>query len=280
MSALTTELEVPAVLPVKSLSVSSIMRFLRCPESWRRTYLEGEWEPVGPPLLLGKAVGAAESTSLALKVQTGSDLSLDDVQDAYSDEWDLAVETASDREGIEWSDKQPAVVKEVGREVLAAYHTTVAPSVKPVSVEREFRLQPPGADWVYKGYIDIEDADDVVIDMKVKGKALSASDARVDAQATSYLLARRQEARAGFGKPARRFDFHVMKTLKTPVVDIVDTTRTDVQLDAFYQRILRTAQEIAWRAEMDVWQGAVPGSWWCGPKFCGFWDRCPMGGKA
>jgi hypothetical protein len=56
-------LAVPARLPLRSddtrlmqLSVSSLALFWRCPERWRRRYLERE--PQSGPMLIGKAVGA------------------------------------------------------------------------------------------------------------------------------------------------------------------------------------------------------------------------------
>jgi hypothetical protein len=271
-------IEIPTELPVSSLSVSSVGTYLKCPERWRRRYLCGETEPVGAPLIIGSAVGAACNANDSLKVGSGEDLPLADVLDAYSDEFDLKVEESRDREGIDWAGSNPGVAKDEGAGVLSVYHQTVAPTFQPVSVEREFVLSPPGVDWVFKGYMDVETAAGGIIDRKVKGKALSAAEAKVDVQPTSYLLARREEARAGFGEPATGFDFHVMKKLKTPVVDIVPAPRTDAQLDAFYQRLLRIAAEIAWRAEHDNWGGAVPGSWWCSSRYCGFFDTCSMGG--
>src|SRR5690606_12595934 len=119
----------------------------------------------------------------------------------------------------------------------------------------------------------LELADGVVADRKVRGRRLSKADADTDLQASMYLLARRSE-----GEPASRFDFHTMVRTKQPQVEVVPTVRTDAQLDRLTDRILAVAAEIAWRCEYDVWQGAVPGSWWCSERFCGYWHACPMGG--
>lgn len=267
-------IEIPRTLPVAHLSVSSVRTFIACPERWRRLYIEGEWEPASGPMIIGKAVGAAEATNYQDKIVSGEDLATDVVLDAYSDEWDHAVE----REEIDWGEAKPATLKDEGARVLTVYHNTVAPQVAPTSVEREFQLRLPGADWTFRGFIDVETADRAVVDLKVKAKALSMAEAAADMQATAYLLARRQEAAAGFGEPADRFDFHVLKKLKTPAVDTVPTTRTDTQLDAFLNRLSNVAAEIQWRTETDNWGYAAPGHWACGEKWCGFWSSCPGGG--
>lgn len=273
-------LEIPVRLPVAHLSVSSLNTYIKCPEKWKRRNIDGEREKVGAPLLIGSAVGAACNLHDSLRIETGDGLALDQVLDAYSDEWDLKVDEAKDREGIDWAGINPDTAKDEGAAVLEVYHREAAPTYTPVSVEREFVLAPAGAEWVFRGYMDVETADDRIIDRKVKAKALSQADADSDIQPTSYLLARREEARAGFGRPATGFDFHVLKKTRTPKFEPVSTERTDAQLDAFYQRLLHIAAEIAWRTEHDNWGGAVPGSWWCGQRYCGFWGSCQMGGAA
>jgi hypothetical protein len=40
-------------------SISSLALFWRCPERWRRRYLEGMREPASGPMIVGKAVGQA-----------------------------------------------------------------------------------------------------------------------------------------------------------------------------------------------------------------------------
>ena len=109
--------------------------------------------------------------------------------------------------------------------------------------------------------------------MKVRKSKLSATDADSDLQPTAYLLARRAE-----GQPAPVFRYHTMVKTKSPYAEVVPTVRTDVQLDAFTGRVYRIAAEMQWRLETENWAGAVPGSWWCSHRMCGFWDTCPMGG--
>lgn len=263
-------LEIPRHLPVKHLSVTSIGTYLKCPERWRRRYLENEYEPSSGKMLAGKAVGAAEAAHYQTQIDTGTGLALSDVLDAFTDEWQLAADTTE----VDWGEDKPTEIKDSARVALERYHLDVAPEIQPTSVERPFTLRFPDTDWTVTGYLDLEEADDVVSDLKVKGKSISQADADSDMQPTTYMLARRTE-----GRPASEFHFHLLnRGVKAPYAKVIPTQRTDAQLDAHLRRIVGVAAEIAWRAENEHWQGAVPGSWWCSQKMCGFWESCPMGG--
>lgn len=262
-------LDVPTRLPVDALSVSSINLFRRCPEKWRRRYVEREYEPPRAPMILGSAVGAAENHADQVLIDTGSRVSTDDVLDLYMDEF----EERTTKEEVDWEGEQPGGVKDIGIQVIRAYEEEIVPTYTPVSVEREFYIQPEGVEWGFKGFLDLELDNGVVADRKVIGKKMNAEDAAKDTQATAYLLARRTE-----GNPAIAFDFHTTVKTKKPYAEILSTTRTDKQLDAFVELLYKIAAEMHWRLENDAWGYAPPGGWWCSEKQCGFWRSCPMGG--
>jgi hypothetical protein len=259
----------PAVLPVEHLSVSSLNLLARCPERWRRRYLEREYEPANGKMILGSAVGAAEAQHYSQVIDTGEGYTLEQVQDEFSSEW----EDRTEREQIEWGSDNAGELKDSGIASIDAYHTQVAPLIIPTSVERQFSVTWPGVAWDLTGFLDLEESDGTVADLKVRGKKLSRMDADHDLQPASYLYARRAE-----GNPAPRFDFHTMVRTKRPYAEVVSTGRTDAQLDAFADRVFAAAAEIAWRTEYDVWTGAAPGGWWCSERFCGYWSSCKFGG--
>lgn len=263
-------LEIPTRLPVGALSVSSLNLFERCPEKWRRRYVDREYEPPSGAMILGSAVGAAEAHADQLLIDGEDRPSADDVVDLFADEW----EDRLGRDEIEWDDKDPGEIKDTGVQAVRAYEDLIVPTYTPVSVEREFYVQPDGVEWGFMGYLDLETDAGVVVDRKVRKSKMSNEEAEKDPQVTGYLLARRAE-----GDPAVAFDFHAMVKTKTPYAEIVSTTRTDAQLDAFVDRLYRVASEIHWRLENDTWSGAAPGSWWCSARSCGFWLSCPLGGQ-
>jgi len=268
------EIEIPRVLPVSSLSLSSMSLFRRCPEKWRRRYIDGLYEPPSGPMICGSAAGAAEATNFQLKIESGVDLSTEDLLDQFADEWNERVR----RDDVAWGSDKPEALRQASQRALETYHETIAPKVRPVSVEREFTLR-FDADWTFKGYLDLEEEDGSVGDLKLKAKRLAQADADRDPQVGTYLLAKRVEHQAGYGPAPAGFRFHTMVRTRTPVAEVIETDRSDEQLDAILHLIYATAAEIAWRAEYDIWTGAPRDAWWCSQRTCGFWSSCPLGGK-
>jgi len=234
---------VPAHLPVSQLSHSSLSLLWRCPERWRRRYVLRERESVGGRAVIGKAVGAALTARFAAQI-AGHSLSLTDADDLYLAEFDDAAPAAF------FKDKEPpAVLRRQGRQVLVAYLSRVAPTLRPLSVERKVELRFDGAQWSFVGYLDVEDASGEVIDLKVKARHLSQAEADHSAQASAYLLARSLE-----GRPARRFAFHSLRRgAKRADIQVVATERSQGQLEAFERRLAQTARAIARCVETGAW---------------------------
>jgi hypothetical protein len=265
----TTELEIPRVLPVEHLSASSISTYLRCPLRWKRKYIDGEYEAPSGALIMGSAVHAAEAASDWSQIEHGERLSTEETQESFSDEWEDRVE----KEEVAWGWEKPGELKDMGAACVAVYDEQIAPKLKPVAVEREIRLQIPHVDWSILSYLDLEEEDGGIVDRKVRSSKMTKQMADTELAVAPYMLGRQAE-----GDPALEFRYHTMVKTKQPYAEIVKTTRTSAQLDAFIDRVYAIAAEINWRMETDVWSGAVPGSWWCSQKFCGFWASCPMGG--
>jgi hypothetical protein len=288
----------PTTLPagLTSLSVSSIALLQKCPLRWRRRYIDGDYEPTSPAAILGHSVGRAEGTSYQEQISNGSRMRVSDVLDAYADEWELKVEEETDRAGVDWEDERPGRVKDSGARVLSLYHRTVAPRVRPLSVERRIEVALPGVEWTFRGYLDLEAEIGRVIgvdDFKARGASkgpITAEEAAAEMQPTGYLFAKRAEAtleerphQPRFLKPPSYFRFHnfVRARIGDPRpanVVLTTTTRTEEQLDSFLALLYRVAAEIDWRVTNDVWTPAPAGSWWCAEKWCGFWATCPFGG--
>ena len=164
------------------------------------------------------------------------------------------------------------------REALRAYLEELAPSVRPVSVERRFELRFDGAEWSIVGYLDVEDASGEVIDVKVGAKHVSEVRAERDPQPTVYGLARRVE-----GRPDGRFVFHSVR--RGPIRSggrclVVPARRAAASLAAMEARIAQTARQIDRCAETGDWPLSPPDGWWCSSGHCGFWSQCLGGGVA
>lgn len=272
-------LQPPKTLPVDHLSVSSLNLWLTCREKWRRRYIDKEQERRGPSMILGSAVGGAIRDTYGNAIETGRPLELPDALDALRDQWSNELDRSDGL--IDWDGERPGRVLDSGAKVLPVYHRTIVPTVRPIAVEREFTLTPPGVDWTVTGYFDVEEEDSVK-DVKTRSRqrgVVSPQEAQAEWQPGVYLLARRAE-----GIPTSRFDYHsLVRSAKGagPAprdVAITETSRSDEQLDDVFALIMRAAAEIAWAAEYDVWTPPPPGAWQCSPKFCGFFEACRWGG--
>jgi RecB family exonuclease len=272
-------LEIPARLPLRNddsrlmyLSVSSLALFWRCPERWRRRYLERQREPQNGPMLVGKAVGAAITAHFAARI-AGEALSIREADDLCAAEFDERVGQPL----TDFGRDDPDDLREQSREALNAYLEDLAPSVRPVSVERRFELRFDGAEWSIVGYLDIEDESGDTIDVKIGAKHVSEARATSDPQPTVYGLARRVE-----GRRDGRFVFHSVR--RGPMRSgarclVVPAERAPAQLDAMERRIAQTARQVARSAESGDWPLSTPDGWWCAPGQCKFWSGCPGGGS-
>lgn len=258
----------PSTYPLGYMSQGGLATYLKCPEMWRRRYIEKDVGGRSGKMVRGSAVGNAEALSDWHYVDHGRPFTRSEVLDAYAEEWDFEAGKAE----VDWEDEDPAETKDRGAAALAEYHDIVVPFLpQPTGVERAARLTFPDVDWEFIAYLDLEHAD-TVIDRKASTASFGQQKADQDLQATAYLATRRAE-----GNPAERFEFHRILPKKKPDTEVVTTRRTDAQLDAFLRLLHQVAGEIGWRVENDVWHGAPPGAWWCGKK-CSYWESCPYGG--
>lgn len=290
--------------PLPHLSVSSLGVYLRCPELWRRTRLEGQRTPATSNMLVGAAAGAAEREHFHRSID-GQPLTADDVLDRYSDEFELGAE----RDTVEWLDPR-GKVKDSGAAALRTYHEVVTPQLVPITAERRFELRFGDAPWALIGYLDAETLPGqlepgqlppppgevrgtTIEDLKFSGKRwtrpvgpkpakgepdtrrrVASDDSVRDLQPRIYGAARRAE-----GDPAPRFRFNVAVRYATPIVELIELQLPDVALDDALRRVWDAAGEIAWRIENDRWHGAPQNAWWCSSTACPFWTDCRFGGR-
>jgi hypothetical protein len=268
-SAAPTDLEVPRVLPVRSLSHSSLARWERCPEQWRAHYLLGEREPQRLNMTAGKALGGALAAFFKARMN-GAQMSASDADDRLLAEFGTEL-----RHTVLEPKHKPEVVREQCREPLRHYLETVAPGIHPVAVEREARARFPGAEWTFVGYIDLETDGGDVVDYKLGERHVDRRRPTTDPQPRAYMLLRLLE-----GEPAKRFVFHSLRRGK--IGEDADRFRpmpvefTPLQLDNFQRRVARVAREIARAVESGDFATSTQG-WWCGER-CPHFARCPAGG--
>src|SRR5690606_14674322 len=75
-------------LPFGYLSVSQVRAYLRCPRMYELQYIEGLRSPLTSFLLLGRSFHKAIEMANRAKLEDGEILSVEEVQDTFSEAWD------------------------------------------------------------------------------------------------------------------------------------------------------------------------------------------------
>jgi hypothetical protein len=275
---------VPAQLPVRQLSVSSLQRFWRCPEDWYRHYVLGHREPATGAMALGSAVGQAIAHHFSARL-AGEAIDKTQARESFHHAFDLAAIQAVFGGDDDAARRTTALdLRERGEQVLATYLSSELVSdlerEQVVAIEPRHELAFPGAQWSFVTYLDLVTAAGTIVDVKVKAKHLGEGEARRDAQARAYVLARRLDegGRAG-GPPPQRFAFHSLRHGARPEAIEVPGggfLPGDRELDAFQRRLIVTARQIALCARTGDWGYASPMGWWCSER-CAHWNDCPGG---
>jgi hypothetical protein len=277
-------LTVPAQLPVGQLSISSLQRFWRCPQDWYRHYVLGHREPSTGAMALGSAVGQAIAHHFTARL-AGDAIDKTQARESFHHAFDLAAaqaifegddDRARRRTALELRERGERLVELYLASPLAAY----LERDEVVAVEPRHELAFPGARWSFVAYLDLVTAQGTIVDIKVKAKHLGEAEARRDLQARAYVLARRLDEAGREGGPApRRFAFHSLRHGTRPeAIEVPEGgfLPSDRELDAFEQRLIVTARQIADCARTGDWGYASPMGWWCSER-CAHWNDCPGG---
>lgn len=250
------------------ITQSMLGAWARCPESFRRRYIEGEIIPPGIAARIGTGLHKGAEVNHRAKLTTGRDEPLSVVTDAARDGYVTAVKEGvycapEERGGI-----RKALAEGVGVTVALAglYHSELAPAIIPHLVEERLRLEHPALPVPFSGQLDVLTIDGWLPDLKSADKKWPQSRADASLQATLYW----RLAREAVGKAPRRLSFEVF-TKAAPVHQSLETTRCEADFEALVRRAVNM-----WRSILaGAFPFASPEAWQCNPKYCGFWWTCP-----
>lgn len=257
--------------------------YARCPEQYRRAYIEGEREPPGIALIVGSSVHDAAEDDLRSKAETGELMADDDVRDRARDSVMERTEEGFDP-GETSAEVARAEAVDVAVDAASEFHRVIAPEVSPL-------ITPDGEAVIEHGWsIEIDDpdvpkiigfidyahlADDGgvhVRDLKTAGKKPSQSQVDSNLQLTAYSLG--AELALGQRPDSVGIDALVKRKSGAEAVRIT-STRTDADHDAFLRRVVAVSRSI----QAGAFPPTDPGQWHCSERFCGFWKSCPYVGN-
>lgn len=253
------------------VSASQLESYCRCPEAYRRRYLDGDVIPPGIAILKGKGFHAGAETNMRQKITTRTDLPAGEIIDAAMAAFESGTHggySLSDEERGRGSIAVLAEAKDDLAELAQVHAKQQAPDYQPVLVEQMVRIELPDAPRDLLGIIDLADELDRVTDFKTAGKKKSQADADDSVQLTVYAAA----FHAHQGRPPSEVRLDSVVQLKTKTDrQVLVSSRTEADFSALAHRINAVTNGI----QLGSFPPATPGAWWCGPKWCGYFSSCP-----
>lgn len=242
----------------------------KCAAMYEHRYVNNIKVPPGIAVHAGTGVHHGAAKNYEHIIEHGVFMETDAVIETAVQAFDAALEKdgAIDDTPVERGRAKDKTVR------LAQLHADrVAPSRKPESVEKTFRLELGGYPIDVVGTIDLLEKDGQLSDVKTSAKSPQPSIVHSSVQLSSYALAANAMAgRELNAEVAVRLDYLV--DTKVPKHVPLDSSRNGVDYENFLKRV-----ELANRMiENGVFPPTSPANWICSEKYCGYWkDVCPFG---
>lgn len=252
------------------ISQSQLGMFFRCPEQYRRRYIEGEIIPPGFAAHRGIGVHKAAERNYGQKVETHRDMPVDDIKDLAAAGFEAAVE----KRGVLLTEDEQSKGKDTVKgkyldqtvSLAKLYATETAPLYQPKIVEADITVELPG-EHDLRGILDMVDTSGLIHDIKTSGKKWSQSQADKSLQGSIYWLCHK----AATGKEPTGFQFDVLVNKKEAEYQQVKTMRDNADM----RILLARTNAFLSALKSGIFMPADPGHWICGPNHCGYAKTCP-----
>lgn len=253
------------------LSATQLEMFWRCPEQYRRRYIEGEVILPGIAIVVGKAVHAGAEVNFRQKIESHSDLPSSEIVEAAAARFDAEKSGGLALTGDEITRGFDVVLGEAKDKAvqLAAVHAEQqAPDYQPTAVEHKTRIVFPDATHDLLAVTDLRDDQRRVVDLKTAARKMPRASADTSTQLTIYAAAHQLDT----GEPASEVRLDVLTKTRTPTRQVITSTRDEADFRALVHRVNVTLAAI----HAGSFPPASPGAWICSPKWCGYWFSCPF----
>ena len=262
-----------------------------CLRAWGYRYIEGITTPVAGRMHVGTAWDSL--TRLVMDNKIGSiDTSVEEAQELITRRFDNP--PTESKHGVTLEYDFSDIDQDATRDRLASaaelYVTDVAPTINPISVQREVRVELLG-DIDLLGYVDmVERADDgsiVVTDNKASMAGRSSytpEKATVDQQLALYQAAIAiEDGLSPLTRGWRTLDIGYKKTIakfsnvfvREPSHEAAIARNKETMKSAADQATILLAVEAA-----GVFPPTGRGTWKCSERWCGYYDVCDYGRRS
>jgi len=251
-------------------SATQLLMAEHCGQQYRFRYVDGLKRPPGAALIRGSAVHQTHRRSLMAKSETGELLTPDESAALVSD--DVTAAFAGEVEFA--ADDNPAVVagetKDAAIALALCDRSDILPHITPVAIEKKVTVNVAGLRPII-GYVDVEDSDGVVRELKTTGQSGRVSQAVADSleQITVYAMAAMQERQSS--EPVQAALDGLVNLKGGPKAVIRQTVRVKAQVQVVLNRFAALQNML----DKGVFVPAALDWWGCSEKWCGYWHVCP-----
>lgn len=252
------------------LSHTQLDMYWRCPEQYRRRYIEREVIPPGVAMLQGTGVHRAAEANFRQKIETHADMPAKEIVEIAAAAFDA--ETAggfilTDDEQNRGAAMVLGDAKAKLVQMAEVHAAEQAPEYQPLQVEHRTRLVFPEASHDLVAITDLRDDRRRVIDFKTAARKKPQSEADESVQLTIYAAAHRVDT----GEDPDEVRLDVLTKTKQPQRQVLSSKRNVNDYIALLNRVNVTLRAI----NSGNFPPASPGSWVCSPRWCGFFSTCP-----
>lgn len=258
------------MIMIEFLHQSQIGMFFRCPEQFRRRYIEEEIIPPGIAARIGSGMHKGAEYNHKNKLLTGKDEPLSVCQDAARDEYRRLI---FDYGVFFPKDELPSAKQQLSQGVdvtvglTKSYHKNLAPLVHPILVEKKIYLKDPDIEIPFVGTVDLLAHPNWLADMKSAAKKWPENRIKSDIQVTLY----RELIKAETGKYPSKMTVEVFTKTKEFRHQTLEAERTGQDWILLKKRV----QSMLKMIKAGCFPPGDPGSWICSAKWCGYWQSCP-----
>lgn len=265
------------------LHQSHLSTLYRCGHKFERMYLAGEKEPPTTPLVIGTATHAAIAINLTNKIERGTLLTREAVQDLTRDEfikeWQNSSVVLNEDERFVGLNKTRDNCQDTTIDLALVHHYKIASKINPKAVERKWVLVAEGYPYDMAGTIDIDEVMEFdkdkniwlpspiikIRDTKTRAKNLGQREVDSSEQYSFYHFAK-------YMMDGVMADYvvqdNLVKPTKTKEAYAISyaSTRTIDDHEVVKNRFSQACNVIT----MGAFTPANPSDWWCSKDFCGF----------
>lgn len=266
---------------------SSLQMLAKCGVQFERRYLLGERLRPGMGAVTGTGVDRSVTHNLQTRMDSGkaapeSDC-LDAARDAVEREWELGVAEDADfkRNG---SQARAKAVDDAVR-LAQLHYRTVAPTIFPAAVQREWVIDDSSSGAQLVGTIDILNR----LPGAVEGRAVKGSILEVLDTKTAKRSPSENTAHDSLQLTAYALAMAVVDKVKLPIAVGLDYMVKTTQAQYVALRSTRKLADFAHLAERlrraeeirkaGAFQPAPLDAWWCSADWCGYHATCPYARK-